>query len=346
MDKITIARYDAAQRVLWDDFVENARNATFLFKRDYMDYHADRFADCSLLAWSGGKLLAVLPADLSRDGILRSHGGLTYGGWILPKAHLDATDLLEIFETAVEYCRGAGISGISYKPLPYIYALYPSQEDIYALFRLGGAIDCVNLSSAVDLLNPRPFNTLQRRLLRKAGSLPFAPKVESSPMAGDYDVAPFWNMLADCLDQRHDARPVHSLEELQMLRDRFPSEIRIFMVRDDVGIPVAGVCVFESAMVAHCQYICTTARGRSLNLLPFLFDYLINRVYAKSDGPASDSAEISFPRKYSPRYFDFGTSNEEAGRILNAGLHRQKSSFGATGVAYPRYFIPVTSPLS
>ena len=54
MDKITIVRYDAAQRVLWDDFVENARNATFLFKRDYMDYHADRFADHSLIVRKGG----------------------------------------------------------------------------------------------------------------------------------------------------------------------------------------------------------------------------------------------------------------------------------------------------
>ena len=40
-----IRRYTPADQQEWDRYVDGARNATFLFKRGYMDYHADRFKD-------------------------------------------------------------------------------------------------------------------------------------------------------------------------------------------------------------------------------------------------------------------------------------------------------------
>ncbi len=324
-----IRRYLPADKQLWDDFVSTSRNSTFLFCRDYMDYHADRFTDMSLLAFQGGKLCAMLPADVTPDGVLHSHRGLTYGGWILPQAHVDGADLLHIFEAAADFCRSEGLSAIDYKPLPFIYARRPSQEDLYALFRLGAHISEVNLSSALDLSNPPSFNTLQRRLFRKAEVL--TPRLVSSPQEGSWDVAPFWNMLAECLAERHETSPVHSLAELQMLRDRFPANIRIHMVLSpDSNSPSAGVCLFLAGNAVHCQYICTTSEGRNLNLLPYLFHHLIHDTYSPKHHPDTPY-----------RWFDFGTSNEAAGRILNPGLLRQKFSFGATGVSYPRFHLPL-----
>ena len=72
-------------------------------------------------------------------------------------------------------------------------------------------------------------------------------------------------------------------------------------------------------MTAHAQYIATTPRGRELNLLTPLFHWLITERYSSRD------------------YFDFGISNEDHGRYLNAGLLRQKYSYGATGTVYTRY---------
>ena len=40
-----IIRYTADRELEWNDFVGQSKNATFLFYRGYMDYHADRFAD-------------------------------------------------------------------------------------------------------------------------------------------------------------------------------------------------------------------------------------------------------------------------------------------------------------
>lgn len=329
MGAIEIRKYTPEDRGMWDAFVERARNATFLFQRGYMDYHADRFTDHSLIASQGGKTLALLPADITDDGWLHSHRGLTYGGWILPPGQTNGETLLQIFEETLEYCRKENMSGLDYKPLPFIYASEPSQEDIYALFRMGAKMSECNLSSAIDLLVPPPFHTLQRRLAKRADAL--APKAECSPEKGEWDAYPFWNMLSECLAERHGAAPVHSAEELQMLRDRFPEQIRIWQALSPVtGKPAAGVCLFLTREVVHCQYICSTQEGRELNLLPWLFDRLIHQEY--SDPQA---------RGMSQRWFDFGTSNEDSGRVLNGGLLRQKFSFGATGVAYQRFRLEI-----
>src|SRR5260221_7666560 len=80
-ETIRLERYAPAQRGLWNDFVGRSKNGTFLFHRDYLEYHADRFEDHSLLAFQDQKLAALLPANRAGD-MLISHGGLTYGGWV------------------------------------------------------------------------------------------------------------------------------------------------------------------------------------------------------------------------------------------------------------------------
>ncbi|NNL79018.1 MAG: GNAT family N-acetyltransferase, partial [Flavobacteriaceae bacterium] len=47
-----------------------------------MDYHSEGFEDHSLLIFKDGKLIGLLPANLENDAII-SHGGLTYGGFVL-----------------------------------------------------------------------------------------------------------------------------------------------------------------------------------------------------------------------------------------------------------------------
>ena len=105
----TIERYTPALVREWDDFVGRSRNGTFLLRRGYMDYHSDRFRDCSWMAYQNGKLRAILPANIDDAGTLHSHQGLTYGGWITPVGHLDGEDLLKIFGRALEVWSKEGI---------------------------------------------------------------------------------------------------------------------------------------------------------------------------------------------------------------------------------------------
>lgn len=295
----------------WDDFVLAARNSTFLFLRGYMDYHADRFADHSLIFTKKGKTVGLLPANLTPDGTLCSHQGLTYGGLILPKRHIDGEDVLEMMERLADYCRSHGIRELIYKALPYIYSHIPSQDDLYALWRLGATIISTELTSTlIPGANPGA-NADTRRRTRKALAL-------NPVIAETKDVDTFWHHLASTLAERHGATPVHSAAELRLLMDRFPDNIRLHTISLD-GEWMAGACIYDTGLVAHSQYTASTPRGRELSMVFALYDHLINKVYA------------------SRRYFDIGTSNEQGGQVLNAGLLRQKSSFGCTGVAHQTF---------
>lgn len=309
MEKIwEIIRYEPGLREEWDAFVSESRQGTLLHRRGYMDYHADRFKDSSLMALRGGKPAALLPANITADGTLHSHQGLTYGGWLTPRKHFNANDMLELFDVWLEWCRQEGIGRIVYKPVPSIYHRIPADEDLYALFRHDAKLIAMNLSSAIDLSNPTGFNTQQKRNLKRAAAL--NPWVRETQDAGE-----FMALVAGCLMERHGATPVHTAAEMQTLHDRFPGEIKMWLCGSG-DAPEAGVCIYDTAGVAHCQYIATTPEGREQGMLTYLMERLINDVYA------------------SRRWFDLGTSNEEAGRVLNSGLIRQKTSLGASGIAY------------
>ncbi|MFW9606908.1 MAG: GNAT family N-acetyltransferase, partial [Prevotella sp.] len=71
-----IRKYTADKKEEWNKFVNKAKNSTFLFDRNYMDYHSDRFNDNSLMFYKKGKLYALLPSH-KIDNILYSHFGLT-----------------------------------------------------------------------------------------------------------------------------------------------------------------------------------------------------------------------------------------------------------------------------
>lgn len=321
----TIERYSTGRKEEWDGFARMARNSSFIFLRDYMDYHSDRFTDCSLMAFHKGKLRALLPADI-KDDILASHRGLTYGGWILAPHKTDGTAMMDLFDCWLQWCRSAGIRETVYKPLPYIYALEPSQEDLYALWRHGFTLDCTNLSSTIRNGEFAP-DTMRRRHLRHAETLGI--RVGESD---DFDS--FWEILEGCLQERHNALPVHTIEEIKLLHSRFPDNIRLFATFTADGSSSAETCgtgcdgslsmesgtvVFDNGITAHCQYIASTERARREHHLAQLFRQLVTGTFA------------------SRPYFDFGTSNENDGNRLNAGLLANKFGYGATGVAYQRY---------
>lgn len=311
----TIEKYQSRDAGEWNAFVRASRNGTFLLERGYMDYHSDRFEDCSWVVRKGSSMVAVLPANITSDGVLHSHQGLTYGGLVLPQAHLDGAGVLRIFEEAAQVWRNAGIRTLDYKAIPTVYHRHPSQEDEYALWRLGARLEECTLDSAVDLREGIRFNTMQRRHLSRSSRLDISVRETD-------DVEAFMDMLAECLAERHGASPVHSAEELRLLRSRFPENIRIFVAGGRVygraGMD-AGVCIYDTGKVAHAQYIATTPEGRDSNLLSPLFHHLMTGVFASRD------------------YFDFGISTEDGGRYLNEGLLRQKYSYGATGVACRRF---------
>ncbi len=308
-------------RDLWNRINTESRNATFLTDRGYMDYHSHKFKDNSLIARKGNKAIVLLPANLTADGVLHSHQGLTYGGWILPPRHFDCVDMMRLWDVFMEYCGSNSIREIDYKPLPNIYAKMPSDEDVYALFRHGGKISSCNISATIKLCSNPGFNEMRRRQLKKA------PPIEIESVNSEEEYSEYHQILADCLASRHNAVPVHSASEMVMLANRFPDNIALWVVKLNGGIH-AGCWLFSSLKTVHVQYIASTASGREYNLLTSLFSHLIELT-----GNGYFGREIE--------YFDFGTNNENEGLILNENLYRQKASMGASAVAYMRYSLKI-----
>ncbi len=307
--------YTSEKRLLWNDFVNGSRNAIFLFYREYMDYHADRFQDHSLLCYKGGKLMALLPAHLG-GGIFASHNGLTFGGFLI-QDNMTAQCMLELFQAVVDYLKQRGDVDIwCYRPIPYIYARYPSQEDLYALFRLGAVLKQRKISSVIPSENALGFSTLRKRKVKKAGKEDFC-------LLQDEGWAEFWVVLQENLKDRHQAIPVHTLEEILLLHQRFPQNILLYRVCDDAGQTVAGTVLYVSECAVHVQYIASTDLGRQRGAVDFLFDRLIHEHFR------------------SKKYFDMGTSVEQGGWFLNEGLIFQKEGMGGRAVVYDMYELPI-----
>lgn len=314
MAEFTVTPYSPLHKREWDSFVATSKNGTLLHRRDYLGYHSDRFPDASLMIMRDGKLYALLPATF--DGsTFSSHDGLTFGGLILgPKA--GTSGVLRAMELVRDYVSASGAREFIYKPVPHIYHTIPAEEDLYALFRLGATLTVRNVSAAIFNVHRPNLRTDHKAGVRKA--LEAGVSIRESA-----DLPLFWEILTRNLKERHNACPVHSLEEMTRLKSMFPEDIRLHLAFKD-NEAVGGAVVYVSPTVAHTQYISATPEGRSMHALDLLLHTLATDTYA------------TLP------YFDFGTSNEDRGRVLNENLILQKEGFGARAVIYDAYSIPLS----
>lgn len=312
-----VKRYTSSDTEAWNSFVRASKNGTFLFCRQYMDYHSDRFADHSLMFYDDkNRLIALMPGNVN-GSVYYSHQGLTYGGLILSSG-VGVSSVLSVFDEAAVYLRGLGIKQWFYKQIPTIYHLLPSEEDDYALFRHGAQLDVCNISCAVELgssIRPKVDSSRRNNANKCKRSGVIVTDSESPDL--------MWPIMERNLSERYGARPVHSLDEMKLLMRSNPDNIKCHLLYDVNGVCLGGCIIYLSRQVAHLQYGHVSPEGRTLKALDFLYTSLIER-YGNIPGV---------------RYFDFGTSNEDAGRYLNETLVAQKEGFGGRGVAYKTFRI-------
>ena len=305
-----IKSYSPEMKSEWDAFVGASKNGLFLFFRDYMDYHHDRFEDHSIVVYRQNKLYALLPANISHD-VLYTHQGLTFGGLIVNE-HFTAAESLTVFKLINAYLRNEGIRKVVYKAIPWLYHQQPAEEDLYAIYRTTNAkLVARDISTAIRLDMPLARNEMRNRGIKKA--LHHGIIVEESNRWTD-----FWEVLTTNLQTKYHVRPVHTLTEIEMLKARFPHNIRLFTAQLG-GKVLGGTVVYEYGNVAHTQYISASLEGKKLHALDLLLDKLIHEIYQDKT------------------WFDFGKSTEQQGTILNEGLIFQKESFGGRAVCYDWY---------
>ena len=308
----SVARYTPDRKAEWDAFLPGSKGSTFLFCRDYMDYHRDRFTDHSLMVFQDGELIGLLPANVNRQGTLISHEGLTYGGLVVPRS-ATLIEVVGCFRAVLKHLYIGQINRLIYKRIPAFYNVVPDDDLAYALFLVDARLSRRDTSTTISQMDRLPPRKHHQRLAKKAADREIRIVQETS-------FRPFWErVLVPQLAARYGAEPVHTLDEITLLASRFPQQIKQFSAYCGDEI-VGGSTIYETPTVAHVQYSAVTEKGRQTGAQALLFGSLIEQYHDK-------------------RFFDFGTSNEKDGRALNHGLLDWKEGFGARCQAHDFYEI-------
>lgn len=306
-----ITRYSEEKKNEWNTFVNESKNGTFLFDRNYMDYHSDRFHDHSLLFYLNGQLRAVIPAN-QRDDMFQTHAGLTYGG-LVGSVALSSVETVELFRELNTYLKEQGIKRVVYKCIPSIYHRVSAEEDLYALYHVCHAkIVARDLSTNISLPCTIRWERVRRRGVKRA--------IEAGlQVVQSNSYADFWLVLTNNLGNKYGIKPVHTLAEIELLHSRFPQNIVLYEARKE-GEVIAGIVMYYTKQVAHAQYSSATPLGKKLGAIDFLYDHILNNCCEGF------------------RFFDFGRSTENAdGSMLNTHLTFQKEGYGGRSVCYDVY---------
>ncbi|ARN77933.1 hypothetical protein BST97_07940 [Nonlabens spongiae] len=297
---VSVTQYTPDLKDAWNNFVSKCCNASFMHQRDFMEYHSDRFEDYSLLVYNHGDLIACIPAH-KKGREFCSHGGLTYGGLLMES--YDSKRFREVLDATISYLDTNQINQIEINlpPLSYDISIVEMEVQLEnSGFELSRSLCSMGMNLQDEILisgkksagyRNGTFNTLS--------------------YAQSEDLASYWHsVLIPSLQARHDSTPVHSLDEITLLKSRFPKNIILKTVRFEEEV-VAGSLFFLDREVVKNQYAASTPTGFQLRAM----DYLNQESF-------KDFKNKGF------KFFDFGTTHLPDGSI-NTGLKRYKSELGA-----------------
>ena len=310
---IKVELYNSEKHQLWNDFIRNSKNGIFMFDRNFMEYHKDRFTDNSLLFYDEEKLVALMPASI-KDGVLTSHGGLTYGGFItgndMKQHHMN-----DCFMALKEYALQNGIKEIIYKHIPHIYHKQPAEEDLFSLYYNGAGVVKIEASTVIDLQQPLKMPKGRKAQVGRA-------RREGVSIKESNDFESFIELENQVLNERHGTKAVHNASELHLLQERFPNNIKLLAAFYQEKI-IAGTVLFIYDNVVHTQYMAANETAREIGALDLTIATVIEQF------------------KEAKKWLDFGISTEDAGHYLNEGLIAQKEGFGGRTNIYQTWLLHI-----
>jgi len=263
-----------------------------------------------VMVLDGDEPVALLPATARDADTVSSHAGLTFGG-LITDARMRTASMLTVLDGVRAGYAARGFRRLLYKAVPHIYHQLPAEEDLYALYRAGARLVRREPTSAILLQHRPPFSKGRRCAIKLA-------RQRGVELRWTQDYETFMAIEAEVLGTKYGLVPVHTAAELAMLAGRFPSNIALMgaYLHD---VMIAGVVIYESACVAHAQYMAADPVGKASGALDLILEHLITGHYAGK------------------RVFDFGISSEQDGRVLNDGLIGNKEGFGARTVMHDLY---------
>jgi len=293
-----VIRYQEALKSQWDDFIAKSGNGTFLHRRAYMDYHADRFNDFSLMIFKDNVLVSTLPAHQQETQLI-AHNGLTYSDFIFDKKVRIAPQI-DLINASFDFLLNQGFTNLSVKTIPSFFHNQANESSLYLYHRMQG-----------HLLEIKPFFVLhtdnyQLNKDRKKN----LKRIQKQNLSISDDIRylkDYWHIVSKNLLLTHQTQPVHSLKEIQLLAQRFPEQIKLWTIFNQTEM-LGGALLFVINKAIHFQYINAdpVADKSAIDLLIF---HIIEH----------------YKKDYN--FISFGSSSTgEQG--LNPGLTYWKESFG------------------
>lgn len=268
-----------------------------------MEYHQNRFDDYSLMVYDSEQLIALLPANISKETIY-SHQGLTYGGLVFAK-ELSTHQIEGVYRAILVFLKAKNIKSLVIKPLPDFYNfqtpkpanLWPAQDN--------SSVVKQHKILAIDYNSDYKIHKTKLKRYRKLEINGFEIR------EGKHEFNKFWNtILVRRLQEKHNSKPVHSLQEIEYLHAQFEQDINQYNIYKDEEI-LAGITILKKGLVVKSQYGMASTEGERLNALDMLFVYLINKY--KDEGM---------------QYFSMGTVNDDSKSGYSEGMLKQKQELG------------------
>lgn len=295
---LRITTYQPKNRDTWNAFVAGSANGTFLFNRNFMDYHANRFKDASLMVYDGDEVVTCIPAHKTAD-IFYSHQGLTYGGFIWKEQESRPE---EIIKSTITYLKQADFKKAVFNiQLPF----YDKQNA-----RVKACLIAHGFEITRELCNMHAHLTTHVAIANKKKTGYRNGKFDALKLRVSSDFESFWEqVLVPQLAARHNAKPVHTVEEIKLLASHFPQGIKQYNVYKN-EVLLAGVTFFLHNGIAKSQYAATSPAGMKCSAM----DYL----YIEATQDFKDQGYL---------IMDYGPVNERDGSI-NRGVQRFKEELG------------------
>jgi hypothetical protein len=315
--EIRVQKYHPSIDTEWNQFIKTSVNGTFLFHRDFMDYHKERFEDHSLMFYKENQLICCMPAHIESQ-VFYSHRGLSYGGWILSEIgtenmHLLLEVFLEYIKDVIFLVTGMPLAKAEIQLPPISY--HTVHEEVTSILKQKGfRVNRVLDNQFVKLDRQIGVSPKKSRGYRNG-------KFEELRIDRANDFKSFWSqVLLPQLQSRYASKPVHSIEEIELLASKFPEKIIQHNVYKEDQL-LAGITFFIKRDIVKSQYTASSPQGLKTDAIGYLYMEAMKEFQEKGF-----------------LLMDYGPVNERDGSV-NEGLLRFKKELGCEQEEWKRWEI-------